>query len=83
VLLVEHAAHERVILCLRHHDDISKGMELIMSLAIYFYICWVTRSLPSQMPNTLLTTALIIWLDYYSMREISTLDGVRGHPTPA
>ena len=37
--------------------------ELKLSLAIYFYICWGTRSLPSQMPNALLTTALIVlWL---------------------
>jgi len=31
---------------------------------------------PSQMPNALLTTALIIWLDYHSTEEIPTLDGL-------
>ena len=53
-----------------------KVMELMISLAIYFYIYWGTRSSPSQMPNTLLTTALIIWLDYHSTGEISTLDSL-------
>jgi len=76
--LVEHAAHERVVLCFRHRDDISKGTELMMSLTIYFYICWGARSSPSQMPNALLTTALIIWLDYHSTGEIPTLDGLLG-----
>ena len=75
MLLVEHAAHERVILCLRHRDNVSKSIELMMSLAMYFYVCWGARSLPSQMPNTLLTTALIIWLDYHSIEEIPTLEG--------
>jgi len=78
VLLVEHAAHERVVLCLRYCDDISKGTELMISLTIYFYVCWGARSSPSQMPNALLTTALIIWLDYHSTGEIPTLDGLLG-----
>jgi len=48
----------------------------MLSLAIYFYVCWGTRSLPSQMPNTLLTTALVIWLDYHLMGRIPNLDGL-------
>ena len=49
-----------IILCL------YSSTELKLSLAIYFYICWGTRSLPSQMPNALLTTALIVlWLSLH------------------
>jgi len=48
----------------------------MLSLAIYFYVCWGARSLPSQMPNTLLTTALVIWLDYHLMGRIPNLDGL-------
>jgi len=57
------------VLCLR-------GMEIMLSLAIYFYICWGTRSSPNQTPTALLTTALIIWLYYHSIEEIPTLDGL-------
>jgi len=46
------------------------------SLAIYFYVCWGTRSSSSQMPNALLTTALIIWLDYHLTERIPNLDGL-------
>jgi len=48
----------------------------MLSLAIYFYICWGARSLPNQTPTALLTTALIIWLYYHSTGEIPTLDGL-------
>ena len=41
----------------------------------YCYVCWGTRSLPNQTPTALLTTALILWLDYYSTGEIPNLDG--------
>jgi len=44
-------------------------------LTSYNYVCWGARSSPSQMPTTLLTTALIIWLDYHPMDGISNLDG--------
>jgi len=46
------------------------------SLATYFYVCWGVRFSPSQMPNTLLTTALIICLDYHLTRRIPNLDGL-------
>ena len=46
-----------------------KGTEWMLSLAIYFYVCWGTRSLPSQMSTALLTTVLIIWLNYHLNRE--------------
>jgi len=41
----------------------------------YNYVCWGTRSSPSQMPTALLTTALILWLDYHPTDGISNLDG--------
>ena len=41
----------------------------MLSLTIYCYICWGTRSSPSQMPIALLTTALIIWLHHHLNRE--------------
>ena len=41
----------------------------------YDYVCWGTRSSPNQTPTALLTTALIIWLDYYPTDGISNLDG--------
>jgi len=50
--------------------------ELMLSLASYNYVCWGARSSPSQMPTALLTTALIVWLDYYPMDGISNLDGL-------
>jgi len=46
------------------------------SLAIYLYVCWGARSSPNQMPNALLTTVLIIWLDYHLMGRIPNLDGL-------
>ena len=57
---------------LRLHSSI----ELMLSLASYNYVCWGARSSPSQMPTALLTTALIVWLDYYPMDGISNLDGL-------
>jgi len=48
----------------------------MLSLAIYFYICWGTTSSSNQTPTALLTTALIIWLYYHSMGEIPNPDGL-------
>jgi len=42
----------------------------------YNYICWGTRSSPSQVPTTLLTTTLIIGLNYHLKERIPTLDGL-------
>ena len=42
----------------------EQGMELMLSLAMYCYVCWGARSLSSQIPTALLTTALTIWLNY-------------------
>ena len=53
-----------------------KGMEVILILANYNYICWGTRFSPNQMPTALLTTALIIGLNYHLKERISTLDGL-------
>jgi len=54
----------------------GQGTEIILNLAIYFYICWSARSSPNQIPTALLTTALIIWLDYHLMGKIPNLDGL-------
>jgi len=51
-------------------------MELMLSLASYNYVCWGARSSPSQIPTVLLTTALIVWLDYYPTDGISNLNGL-------
>ena len=53
-----------------------RGMEIMLSLAIYFYVCWGARSSPNQTSTALLTTALIIWLYYHSIGEIPTLDSL-------
>jgi len=53
-----------------------KDTKIMLSLAIYFYICWGARSLPNQTSTALLTTALVIWLYYYFTEEISTLDSL-------
>ena len=50
----------------------------MLSLAIYFYVCWGIRSSSSQVSNALLTTALIIGLYDYLKERISTLDGFLG-----
>ena len=55
---------------------LHSSMELMLSLASYNYVYWGTRSSPSQMPTAPLTTALIVWLDYYSMDGISNLDSL-------
>ena len=55
---------------------LCKGMEVMLILANYNYVCWGTRSLPSQVPTALLTTALIIGLDYHLKERILTLDGL-------
>jgi len=46
----------------------------MLSLAIYFYVCWCTKSSLSQVPNALLTTALIIGLYNHLKERIPTLD---------
>ena len=53
-----------------------KGTEVILILANYNYICWGARSSPSQVPTALLTTALIIGLNYYPKEGIPTLDSL-------
>jgi len=45
-------------------------------LTNYNYVCWGARSSPSQMPTALLTTALIVWLDYHPTDGISNLDSL-------
>ena len=45
-------------------------------LANYNYIWWGARSSPSQVPTALLTTALIIGLNYHLKERIPTLDGL-------
>jgi len=59
-----------MVLCL------CKGTEVVLILANYNYICWGTRSSPSQVPTVLLTTVLIIGLDYHLTERIPTLDGL-------
>jgi len=59
-----------MVLCL------CKGIEVILILANYNYIYWGARSSPSQMPTALLTTALIIELNYHLKERIPTLDGL-------
>ena len=59
-----------MVLCL------CKGMEVMLILANYNYVCWSTRSLPSQVLTALLTTALIIGLNYHLKERIPTLDGL-------
>jgi len=54
----------------------SQGMDLMVNLANYNYICWGTRSSPNQTPTALLTAALVIWLDNHLLDRISTLDGL-------
>jgi len=51
-------------------------MEVILILANYNYVCWGARSSPSQVPTALLTTALIIGLNYHLKERIPTLDGL-------
>jgi len=59
-----------MVLCL------CKGTEVMLILANYNYVCWGTRSSSSQVPTALLTTALIIGLNYHLKERISTLDGL-------
>ena len=54
----------------------SQGMDLIVNLTNYNYVCWGTRSLPNQIPTALLITALVLWLDNHPMDEIPTLDSL-------
>jgi len=51
-------------------------MEVILILANYNYVCWGARSSPSQVPTALLTTALIIGLNYHLKERIPTLDSL-------
>ena len=55
---------------------LHSSTELMLSFASYNYVCWGARSSPSQMPTVLLTTALIVWLDYHLTDGISNLDGL-------
>jgi len=55
---------------------LCKGMKIILILANYNYVCWGTRSLPTQVPTTLLTIALIIGLNYHLKERIPTLDSL-------
>jgi len=55
---------------------LCKGTEVMLILANYNYVYWGARSSPSQVPTALLTTALIIGLNYYPKERISTLDGL-------
>jgi len=48
----------------------------MLILANYHYVCWGARSSPSQVPTALLTTALIIGLNYHLKERIPTLDGL-------
>ena len=59
-----------MVLCL------CKGMEVMLILADYNYVCWGTRSSSSQVSTALLTTALIIGLNYHLKKRIPTLDGL-------
>ena len=53
-----------------------KGTEVMLILANYNYVCWGTRSSPNQVPTALLTTALIIGLNYHLKERIPTLDSL-------
>ena len=55
---------------------LCKGTEVMLILANYHYVCWGARSSPSQVPTALLTTALIIGLNYHLKKRIPTLDGL-------
>jgi len=59
-----------MVLCL------CKGTEVVLILANYNYVCWGARSSPNQVPTALLTTVLIIGLNYHLTERISTLDGL-------
>ena len=52
------------------------GMELVLILASYNYICQGTKSSSNQIPTTLLTTVLVIWLYYHLKERIPTLNGL-------
>jgi len=54
----------------------EEGIDLMLIFASYNYVCWSTRSSPSQVPTALLTTALIIGLNYHLKERILTLDGL-------
>jgi len=53
-----------------------KGTEVMLILANYNYVYWGARSLSSQVPTALLTTALIIGLNYHPKERIPTLDSL-------
>ena len=45
-------------------------------LTNYNYICWGIRFSSNQTSTSLLTTILILWLDYYLKERISNLDNL-------
>ena len=52
-------------------------MEVMLIFVNYHYICWGARSSsPSQVPTALLTTALVIGLNYHPKERIPTLDSL-------
>jgi len=51
-------------------------MKLMVDFTSYNYVCWSARSSPSQSSTALLTTVLIIELNYYLKKRIPTLDGL-------
>ena len=55
---------------------LCRGTEVMLILANYNYVCWGARSSPSQIPTALLTTALIIELNYHLKERIPTLDSL-------
>ena len=55
---------------------LCKGMKVMLILASYNYVCWGARSSSSQVLTALLTTVLIIGLDYHLKERIPTLDGL-------
>ena len=55
---------------------LCKGTEVMLILANYNYICWGTRFSSSQVSTALLTTVLIVELNYHLKKRIPTLDGL-------
>jgi len=51
-------------------------MDLMLIFASYDYVYWDARSSPSQVPTTLLTTTLMIGLNYHLKERIPTLDSL-------
>ena len=70
VLLVEQTTHERVIFGLRHCIDTS----LVQNDLTSYTISAGVQDLYLASSTALLTTTLIVWLDYYPTDGISNLD---------